>query len=456
MRETKIQRMKVAEMRPADYNPRRISADAMAGLRASVQRFGLVQPIIVNERTGNVVGGHQRLKVLTAEGVDEVDVVVVDLPSSEERALNVALNNPHISGEFSDDLGPLLQQIAEDEPELFEALRLDELDFFADEDEPEPEGGAQSDDFDADEDLPVVTRRGDVWVMGDHRLICGDCREPDDVRTLLGGDKVNIAFTSPPYASQRKYDEASGFKPIHPDEYVEWFEAVQANVGAHLADDGSWFVNIKAHCQDGQRHLYVHDLVLAHVRRWGWRFVDELCWRDKKNGVPGGWNNRFKDAWEPVFHFSRNASIRFNPLANGTVSDAVFDYSADTAKTATGSGLLGVKATDERRGIARPSNVIEIAAASTGKHSAAFPVDLPAWFIRAYSNPGDLILDPFMGSGTTIIACEKEGRRGYGTEISPRYCDIIVRRWEAYTGKQATLGADGRRFVDVEQERVEP
>ena len=147
MRETKIQRMKVAEMRPADYNPRRISADAMAGLRASVQRFGLVQPIIVNERTGNVVGGHQRLKVLTAEGVDEVDVVVVDLPSSEERALNVALNNPHISGEFTEDLGGLLELIARDTPDLFEALRLDDLgDLLAEEDVGEADWPGMEDD----------------------------------------------------------------------------------------------------------------------------------------------------------------------------------------------------------------------------------------------------------------------------------------------------------------------
>ena len=125
--ETRIESRKLSDLTPADYNPRQISDRALSGLRESVTRFGLVQPIIVNERTGNVVGGHQRRKVLEAEGVDEVDVVVVDIEPREERALNVALNNPHISGDFTDDLDSMLEGIARETPDLFDALRLDDL-----------------------------------------------------------------------------------------------------------------------------------------------------------------------------------------------------------------------------------------------------------------------------------------------------------------------------------------
>lgn len=461
MRQTKIETWPVSKLSPADYNPRSISDEAMTGLRASVHRFGLVQPIIVNEKTGNVVGGHQRLKVCVADGVEEVQVVVVNLPPSEERALNVALNNPHIAGEFTGDLSSLLDSIAADEPELFEALRLDELRLYEDDIGHDDDDEEADEDFDAGEDLPVVTRKGDVWVMGQHRLICGDCRDADDVNALLGGDKVNIAFTSPPYASQRKYDEESGFKPIHPDEYVDWFEAVQRNVAAHIADDGSWFVNIKAASDGGAKLLYVLDLVLAHVRAWGWAMVDEFAWL--RQALPGDPNSmrRFKNAFEPVFHFARGR-FKFNPDAVRHESDGAFSYEDQKAAgrniSAASQGMGGnaQSPVGQGRGLAYPSNVLDIKqGAGVVGHSAAFPVDLPEFFIKAYTDEGDAVFDPFMGSGTTIIACERTGRRGYGTEVSGRYCDIIVRRWEALTGFEATLDSDGRKFGAVEMERGE-
>ena len=146
-------------------------------------------------------------------------------------------------------------------------------------------------------DIPEdpVTQPGDIWIMGDHRLICADCASTQSVTTLLDGQKINIAISSPPYASQIKYDETSPFKPIHPDEYLDWFEPVQANIAQHLADDGSWFLNIKEHCEEGQRVLYVKDLTLAHVRRWGWNFVDEFIWTH--GGTPKAVNQRFKNGW---------------------------------------------------------------------------------------------------------------------------------------------------------------
>lgn len=124
---TRIETRAVASLKPASYNPRRISKKALEGLRASVERFGLVQPVIVNDRTGHIVGGHQRLKVLLDLGEKTTDVVVVDLPESEERALNVALNNPHTSGEFDDTLAALLGDIKADTPDLFVDLQLDAL-----------------------------------------------------------------------------------------------------------------------------------------------------------------------------------------------------------------------------------------------------------------------------------------------------------------------------------------
>ena len=162
--------------------------------------------------------------------------------------------------------------------------------------------------------------------------------------------------------------------------------------------------------------------------------MDDFCWVDTRNGVPGGWPNRFKDAHEPVFHFCQQASIKFRPLANGTASADVFDYSPDNATSPSGSGLLGHDGRTKHEGLARPSNVLQIPAGSDSSHSAQFPVALPAWFIRAFSDEGDAVLDVFMGSGSTLLAAHNEQRVGYGVELSPAYCDVICRRFENYTG----------------------
>jgi DNA modification methylase len=195
----------------------------------------------------------------------------------------------------------------------------------------------------------------------------------------------------------------------------------------------------------------VKKLVIAHVEEWGWRFVDEFCWRNTDNGVPGGWSNRFKNAFEPIFHFCRQPEIKFRPEAVSHASEGCFDYSPDTPKSNSGSGLLGDHE-DRHRGLARPSNVIEAKSESDqGSHSAPFPRAIPEFFLKAFSDPGDVIFDPFLGSGTTMAAAAVLDRTGYGVEISPAYCDVALRRLERVAGLTATL--DGRRFDEVAVDR---
>ena len=425
-----IQTRPISELTPWAKNPRDNDA-AAEELAYTISEVGWTNPILLDKH-GTIIAGHTRLKAALKLGLTEVPTITLDVDGPQAELIAIADNRLSEFAEWDKDA------LAE----ILESLQAEGIDTkiagYGDEDLSELLASLDSEPIGPDDIEPEAppeepdSQRGEVYELGPHRLICGDCREPDTVTALLDGRKINVAFTSPPYASQRTYDEGSGFKPIHPDEYVDWFDAVQANVREHLAEDGSWFVNIKEHCDDGQRSLYVKDLTIAHVRRWGWMFVDEFCWRDTKNGVPGGWSNRFKDAWEPVFHFATTTKIKMHPTANGTESSAVFDYSPSTETTLTGSGLLGVKATPERDGIARPSNVIEVASASTGDHSAAFPVALPAWFVRAFSDASDAIFDPFLGSGTTLIAAAKEGRACYGVEISEGYCDVIRKRWTAW------------------------
>jgi len=288
------------------------------------------------------------------------------------------------------------------------------------------------------DNAPTRCNAGDLWQLGRHRIIVGDCRDADTVSRLLDGAKINVAVTSPPYASQRKYDEDSGFKPIPPDEYVEWYKAVADNIAAHLAPDGSYFCNIKEHCDDGQRHLYVKDLTIAHVRQWAWRFVDEFCWDRVHPGFPGWFPNRFKNGWESVFHFCKQSDIKFRP--NNVLVEGTGEKCKAGKMNINGSGFADFE-WDGTQG-ARPNNIVRVVIGETEgavSHTATYPVALPEFFIKAFSDKDDTIYDPFMGSGTTLIAADQQGRIAYGCEISPLYADVILARYESATGKTAEL-----------------
>lgn len=449
---------------PYAKNARTHSPEQVAQIAASIAEFGFNAPILVDSNAG-IIAGHGRLLAARKLNLAEVPVVVLDHLSETQRrayiiadnklALNAGWDEKVLAAELHDleADGMDLALVGFSDDELEDLLAGDERQEAPDDEEDVPE-----------EPVNPVTRPGDLWTVGAHRLICGDCRDLAVVLSFLDGARVNVCITSPPYATQREYDASSGFKPIHPDEYVAWYKDVAANIAAVLADDGSYFLNIKEHADEGERNLYVKDLVIAHRRQWEWRFVDEFCWRKTDNGVPGGWNNRFKNAWEPVFHFCRQPQIKFRPKRVGHESEDCFDYSPSNPKSTSGSGLLGtgprgaaadggknqnawqrsrnsLSDSDGRfAGVARPSNVIEVKTESSqGSHSAPFPRALVEFFLLAFSDEGDVVYDPFMGSGTTIAAAALLGRIGYGCELSPAYCDVILRRIWNLTGETPLL-----------------
>ena len=281
---------------------------------------------------------------------------------------------------------------------------------------------------------------GQMWQLGEHRVICGDCREPATWERLLGGVKANGVFTSPPYAEQRK--EQYGGVPA--DEYVEWWEAVQGNVKANLAGDGSFFVNIKPHCEDGERVLYVFDLALAMCRRWGWRYVDELCWSHQ--GVPGYWPNRFKNGFEPVYHFAGSREPRFRPKQVSEKKSSAFKGKGGGLNSYYDPDNSIEHSTESFFGDVLPANILRLnfpsATSEFTSHGAQFPVALPDFFIRAYSDAGDVWVDPFCGSGTVIIAAHNNKRRGMGIELLPKYVAVILQRWADLTGGEPVLVED--------------
>jgi DNA modification methylase len=448
----------VERLVPYARNARTHSDEQVAQIAASIAEFGFNNPVLVDTDAG-IIAGHGRLLAARKLGLEQVPVVVLDhLSETQKRAYILADNR--ISDNAGWDEEALAAELAElQATELpLELLGFSEDDLarlLPEEEAPAPAADPVEDTVEAPPAEPI-TRPGDVWLIGKHRLICGDCRDHGVLARLFDCSLANVAITSPPYASQREYDLASGFKPVPPDEYVAWYRDVAANIQTILAADGSYLLNIKEHAEDGERSLYVKDLVLAHRRQWGWRFVDEFCWRKTDNGVPGGWNNRFKNAWEPVFHFCRQPEIKFRPKAVGHASEDCFDYSPDNPKSRSGSGLLGTgprgSTDDDGRyeGIARPSNVIEVKSESgQGAHSAPFPRALVEFFVKAFSDAGDIVFDPFTGSGTTMAAAHVLGRVGYGCEISPAYCDVILHRIEHLTEIEPVLAETGERLSEV-------
>jgi DNA modification methylase len=410
---------------------------------ASYEQFGQLKPIVVQRRKrskrGTVEAGNTQLQAALNLGWTKLAVVWVTHDDLTAAAFALADNRTADLGrEDEDALLNMLLRLS-DSPELMTATGYDD-DYLARliaAQNPEPER----------EPPPImlpenpVTRRGDVWQLGDHRIMCGDCRDAGDVATLLAGAKIDLAVTSPPYADRRKYDEETEFEPIPPDKYVAWFSGVAEQVAKHLVDDGSWIVNIKPGAEGLDTYLYVHDLVAAHVRQWGWHFATEFCW--ERSGVPKGPVLRLKNQFEPVYQFVRSR-WKFYPDHVRHLTDSAITPVGPGGGNTSWDGNQGSAAVLRPEqtaavgeGWAFPGNRIPPMKATheaTG-HPAAFPVGLPEFFVRLMTLPGDNVYDPFVGSGSTIMAAENQERSGFGMELSPVYVDVAVARWQAHTGR---------------------
>jgi len=261
----------------------------------------------------------------------------------------------------------------------------------------------------------------------DH-LFKGDCTEV--LKTLPNGS-VDLIVTSPPYADNRK--GTYGGVPVK--RYVEWFLPISEQLRRVLKPDGSFILNIKERVVQGERGVYVYELVMA-MRNQGWRWTEEYVWH-KKNTHPGKWPNRFRDLWEHCYHFTKSSKFRMyqdavkvpigtwaeKRLANLSETDKIRDESR------TRSGFGKNVSNWVGRDTVYPGNVLHLATESSNvNHSATFPVDLPAWFIKLFTKEGELVLDPFMGSGTTAIAALRLGRHFVGVELSDQYHGVALER----------------------------
>ena len=256
-------------------------------------------------------------------------------------------------------------------------------------------------------------------------IFLGDSKE---ILKQIPDNSVDLIFTSPPYADQRK----STYGGIHPDKYVEWFLPISKELFRVLKPDGTFVLNIKEKVVKGERSTYVLELILA-MKKQGWLWTEEFIWH-KKNSFPGKWPNRFRDSWERLLQF--NKQRKFNmyqeevmvPMGDWAKSRlknlSEKDKRRDNSKV--GSGFGKNVSNWLNRDKAYPTNVLHLATECNNKnHSAAFPESLPEWFIKLFTKEGDTVLDPFMGSGTTNFVARRMGRHSIGIEILPEYYNMV-------------------------------
>lgn len=247
----------------------------------------------------------------------------------------------------------------------------------------------------------------------------------------LPENSVDLIVTSPPYADQRK----NTYGGISHEKYVEWFLPISEQLLRVLKPTGTFILNIKEKVVEGERSTYVMELILE-MRKQGWLWTEEFIWH-KKNCYPGKWPNRFRDAWERLLQFNKDRKFNMYqeevmvPMGDWAKTRlknlSVKDKSRDNSKVGSGFGKNISNWVEREK--AYPTNVLHLATECNNKnHSAAFPEELPEWFLKLFTKKHDTVLDPFMGSGTTIIVANRMNRNSIGIDIVPEYYELVKKQ----------------------------
>ena len=450
---------------PYAKNARTHSEAQIAQIAASIVEFGFTAPLLVSQ-DGGILAGHGRLAAAKKLNLDAVPVVVLDHLTPTQRrayiladnqlALHAGWDQELLAGELADlsSAGFDLALTGFSDDEL--ADLLGDLEDAERAEDAEPSG--QPSDAPDDEDIPEapatpVSQPGDIWQLGAHRLICGDSSNPAVIAALMAGERASLCFTSPPYGNQRDYTSGG---------IGDW-EGLMRGVFAQLpmADGGQVLVNLGLIHRDNEFIPY-WDGWLAWMRIQGWRRFGWYVW-DQGPGLPGDWNGRLAPAFEFVFHFNRQ-SRQANKIVpciyagrdthlRGDGTSAGGMRNKDGSKT--GWNHVGQVTQDTKI----PDSVIRIMR-HKGKigqdidHPAVFPVALPEHILRAYTDAGDVVYEPFCGSGTTMLAAQRSGRACRSVEIAPQYVDVAVLRFQQnHPDVPVTLLATGQTFDEVDAER---
>ncbi len=397
-----IKKIKIDNLVPATYNPRKDlkqSDPEYIKIKNSIENFGFVSPLIVNKDM-TVIGGHQRLKVLKELKYNEIECIVVDLDKTNEKALNIALNK--IQGDWDEEkLEELLQELKlENFDTNITGFDFDEVDSIL-----KDITGSKEDDFDVEQALNEIeeptSKQGDIWRLDKHRLMCGDSTIKENVNKLMKNNKADMVFTDPPYLMNFEGN-------VHADGSKS-YNAVHGKIKNDdmSREEGDKFIfkifEIIKQYNKGAYYVCFYRLGLDYI----FRALDKL-------------NNRYKALiiWNKGNHTLSNSDYmsKYEPIVYGWFKNHLF---------------YGNRSNFDIWDIERTKK--------NDLHPTMKPVDLVVQAIKNSSKAEDIILDLFGGSGTTLIAAEQINRKCYMMELDPKYCDVIIKRWETLTGKKAIL-----------------
>ena len=393
----------VSEVRPYEKNPRK-NAEAVKYVKASIEKFGFKQPIVIDSNRV-IICGHTRLEAAKSIGMAEVPCIVADdLTDAQVKALRLADNKVAEFSEWEmnllgEELGELSEISDIDMGDFgFDLTEFDNIGMDAEEKEV-PEDEVQ-------EEVESVCKKGELWQLGEHRLMCGDSTDADSVAKLMNGERADIAFTSPPYnagsinqadnpSSHAKYGEYDDNKTS-----AEYLDFIKTNVGILLANADEVFYNIGLVSGNKKEIFQLINLYIDN-------FKDMLYWR-KSNCAPYIQPGVINNLVEFIIAFGNNGTRRFK---NPQFSQGSY-YNVIDGKNASDNEYSKI-------------------------HKATFPVYLPAEFIKSFTPENGSVIDCFGGTGTTMIAAEQLGRKCFMMELDPHYCDVIIARWEKLTGQKA-------------------
>jgi len=446
-----IEMMPTERLVPYARNARTHSDDQVAQIAAAITEFGWTNPILLGS-DDVIIAGHGRLMAAQRLSMAEVPVIVLGhLTEAQRRA--VVLSDNKIALNAGWDLEILMEQIELIRADGFELDLIgfsdDELAEIMDGLEDEDESGGAVDGEDEVPEPPVepVSRLGDLWVLGTHRLLCGDSTDADDVRRLMNGERASLIFTSPPYGQQRDYGAAK-------EKVSDWDKLMRGVFeAAILSEDAQLLVNLGLVHRESEWLPY-WETWIDWMRAQGWRRFGWYVW-DQGPGLPGDWNGRLAPSHEFIFHFNRqprkpNKTVE-SKHAGETLGGGGLRAADGTvnAKTGAGNAIQSHRIPDSVVRVMRHKGAI-----AGGEHPAVFPIKLAEEMIEAWSAEDDVLFEPFNGSGSQLIAATSLGRVCFGMEIDPAYCDVAVRRWQLAFGDTATLLETGETFEQVAARRL--
>lgn len=389
-----IQKINILKLKPSEYNPRKDlqpEDEEYIKIKNSILEFGYVAPVIINADM-TVIGGHQRLKVLKELGYEEIQCIVVDLDKNKEKSLNLALNK--ISGEWDNDkLEAILAELKETDIDInVTGFSNDEIDDIL-----KDIIGSNEDDFDLEEALDEIeepiTKVGDVWLLGKHRLLCGNSTQEDDVMRLMNNQYADMLLTDPPYNVD--YEGTAGkIKNDNMNETEFYNLLIDAFKNMHSV--------AKSGCPIYVFHADTEGLNFRNAfKNAGFKLAQCLVWV-KNTFVMGRQDYQWKH--EPILYGWKEGKAHY--FIDSRSQNTVLEFDKPTRNA---------------------------------EHPTMKPIDLLVYLIKNSSKENNLIVDLFGGSGSSLIAAEQSNRICYTMELDPRYCDVIKKRWETLTGQKAEL-----------------